>query len=715
MGKPKKTSKITTKKKIPGKTRYVAKRVDAAMAANEDIDLKLNKRATRSNSKSGLVKIVNPEQLENKVKTSADDTKRKSRGKTLDVADRNRHSRSRSRERGTVEFKEGDNVISMKVGRGESREFPENDENINEDSEMESVESSDSPASSDEEVEFSSKSHSSSRSLMNDRSPSRSVESGEAESDSAHSSESGRQSPSPKKRKKVHSSHKLKSKVKRMQNYMVKKGLVDTSLNDAELERLMEEESEDEARYRASKSHRSRKRGKKSAPCHFDEHPDACRSPSEITVYKRAVPSISDKVKKRLDVNETPRQLSDKFRDLKFYDSIPNAHEIDLFLDRSRGATKRRKRSVRRSRSRSRSYSARRERERTRDRSRSRSRRRERNRYSEDQRHDHSRSISRLRDEDRDFGLEAEQHAEDLIREAEKAKAKMYEVPGKKTCFMSKDQAFIHSALVDQNYLTVAAHVNKAIKAKIQNFEYIDFAKLLPRDKIAEEEDDRLTWVNKGGYPVMVPAVDRELAGGITSIGKWDQAFRVFSDILTTKYPSKINELLQYSHVIATAAQTYTWENVYGYDKAFRIHISEYPERSWGVILQQAWNMRLNDRIRRDGTGPSSSGGQRATRKEPCRRFQRGNCSYGINCIYDHRCNICNKWGHGAHICRRRSGYNEGENRRSSGGQGYSSGNNQNKGGSGDKPPPAYSRDYKPSNNNNKKEPGPSASKTLSK
>ena len=41
-------------------------------------------------------------------------------------------------------------------------------------------------------------------------------------------------------------------------------------------------------------------------------------------------------------------------------------------------------------------------------------------------------------------------------------------------------------------------------------------------------------------------------------------------------------------------------------------------------------------------------------KKEPCRRFQRGWCNYGLNCKFEHRCTICNKYGHGAHLCRKR-------------------------------------------------------------
>ena len=39
-------------------------------------------------------------------------------------------------------------------------------------------------------------------------------------------------------------------------------------------------------------------------------------------------------------------------------------------------------------------------------------------------------------------------------------------------------------------------------------------------------------------------------------------------------------------------------------------HIAAYPNRSWAVILQQAWTMRLKDRNYNNGNGENSGGNQ---------------------------------------------------------------------------------------------------------
>ena len=252
-----------------------------------------------------------------------------------------------------------------------------------------------------------------------------------------------------------------------------------------------------------------------------------------------------------------------------------------------------------------------------------------------------------------------EEQADCLIREAEHNKARMLDVQGESN-ELSKHidkGTLLHSVVVDEGYLTVAAHIDEQLYRKILNFEYIDFSKLLPRDRLTAEDDNCLTFVNKGGIPFLVPASDSREHGAINSYSKWDQAFRVYTDIVTAKLPFKTTELIQYQHVIYTASQTYIWDNVYAYDRDFRMHISCNPFRTWAVILQQAWSMRLKDRL---GYNANNNFPNRSTqsqspstpKRELCRRFQRGKCHYGLSCKFEHRCAICNKFGHGAHVCR---------------------------------------------------------------
>ena len=116
------------------------------------------------------------------------------------------------------------------------------------------------------------------------------------------------------------------------------------------------------------------------------------------------------------------------------------------------------------------------------------------------------------------------------------------------------------------------------------------------------EDMQKMVMVNKGGMSYWVPMSDKQ--NSISNYNKWDQAFRVYLDIYTSKYPECTSELIQYGHMIQTATFSYAWENVALYDREFRRHMERYPDHICGVILQQAWTMFLKDRV--NGT-PSNS------------------------------------------------------------------------------------------------------------
>ena len=187
--------------------------------------------------------------------------------------------------------------------------------------------------------------------------------------------------------------------------------------------------------------------------------------------------------------------------------------------------------------------------------------------------------------------------------------------------------------------------------------DYVDFSKLLPYNKVSIEDDHRMEMVNYGGQTFWVPASDKNQIS-ISNFSKWEQAFRVFSNIYTQQHQGRASELIQYNHIIHTAFLTFAWDNVYQYDKEFRLHLSRHPEHSWSVILQQAWTMYLKDRVsntsaQNNGSANSPGGGRGAKSKKICFDFNSGYCSYGSRCKFDHRCGVCGKYGHGTYNCRK--------------------------------------------------------------
>ena len=259
-------------------------------------------------------------------------------------------------------------------------------------------------------------------------------------------------------------------------------------------------------------------------------------------------------------------------------------------------------------------------------------------------------------------------HAQEMVKEAEAAIAQMFQTPGNVPPtaeglvnnmvdqFLNEARnqqvALHHSAIVDENYLVIGAHLDKTLIDKIVNHEYVDFTRLIPKDKLVlREEDHRMEIVNKGGFNYFVPVADRKCSS-ITNFHRWEQAFRIYSNVFTKRYPHKASELIQYNHIIYTASLSYVWDNVYQYDKEFRLHLSHYLQRSWAVILQQVWSMCLRDRLKFEYSNNNKHSPN--ARKKTCRWFNKGKCTAGKSCRYDHRCDECGKWGHGAHICRRK-------------------------------------------------------------
>ena len=135
--------------------------------------------------------------------------------------------------------------------------------------------------------------------------------------------------------------------------------------------------------------------------------------------------------------------------------------------------------------------------------------------------------------------------AEQMLRDAEAAKARIYEVPG---TFNKQNHDFV----MDESYLLVGNNVQDSVRSKIINGEYVDFVKLLPHDRVSMEEDNRMEMINKGGMSYWVPIADRENTSTINGFNKWEQAFRVFSNIYSSQYPEKAGELIQYNRGIHT-------------------------------------------------------------------------------------------------------------------------------------------------------------------
>ena len=267
-----------------------------------------------------------------------------------------------------------------------------------------------------------------------------------------------------------------------------------------------------------------------------------------------------------------------------------------------------------------------------------------------------------------------EEKSDKIIRDAEASKARILPATG------NDIPSFLHhthSVLTDENFLVVGSHMDSGTVDKIQRGEYIDFGRLIPKDRIIAHDEQCLEMVIREGRMYYVPANEGTTISGFP---KWEQAFRVFSNIYTKLHPNRSSELIEYNHIIHTIASTYTWDNVYMYDKDFRMHMAQNPRCNWSVILQQAWSLRLKDRLNNSnshsGLAMSGNSGTSANGRinEPCKRFNRGYCSFGTSCKFEHKCSYCHKYGHTILTCRKLAADQEKANKNSRKRDSYSGG-----------------------------------------
>ena len=154
-----------------------------------------------------------------------------------------------------------------------------------------------------------------------------------------------------------------------------------------------------------------------------------------------------------------------------------------------------------------------------------------------------------------------EQRADRMIREAETSKARMLDVSGRgqfvdsspvnnqiaqsfvpRNTFNSQvvvpynngwQSKLVHSMMVDESFMLVAAHISDNLRLRIEEGQYVDFARLLPQDRVVDEEDNHMVMLQEGNQCFYVPASERERTSGISSFTRWEQAFRVYADIYT--------------------------------------------------------------------------------------------------------------------------------------------------------------------------------------
>ena len=222
--------------------------------------------------------------------------------------------------------------------------------------------------------------------------------------------------------------------------------------------------------------------------------------------------------------------------------------------------------------------------------------------------------------------------------------------------------------MTDDDFFHLMCHIDPALFCKIEQGEFVDLDKLLPRDKLASNtrvsDENRMEWVQRDGGTFLVPA---NRVPKINSFRRWEQAFRVYTTIYCGANPQRAKEIWQYISVINTAANAYIWDNVYNYDITFRRLMAFNPSRSWLVVYNQMWNLSMRDPLPKNNNY-QSSGGRFAennnTRQnnnqhikikpDYCWNFNKGlRCKFAGRCKFIERCSYCDSTNHGVYSCHK--------------------------------------------------------------
>ena len=276
---------------------------------------------------------------------------------------------------------------------------------------------------------------------------------------------------------------------------------------------------------------------------------------------------------------------------------------------------------------------------------------------------------------------EARSHGDKAVIEAEKFCAEVA-APNPGTDQIPYDSNIntipnIGVGVSDDDFFHLTCHIDPTLIHKIENGEFIELEKLLPKDKLgSRNEENRLEWVQRDGGTFLVPA---QKDSNISNFRRWEQAFRAYATIYCRANPHRAKEIWQYVTVINTAASSYIWDNVYNYNIIFCHLMAFNPSRSWAVTYNQMWNLSMRDPIPRgnnnsgqrfggsfgnypnnsyrsnSGKGGGPTGGATHSGKKKsdyCWNFNKGvPCRFGTKCKFIERCKYCDSPSHGVNAC----------------------------------------------------------------
>ena len=147
----------------------------------------------------------------------------------------------------------------------------------------------------------------------------------------------------------------------------------------------------------------------------------------------------------------------------------------------------------------------------------------------------------------------------------------------------------------------------------------------------------------------------------VTSLDSWHRTWSWYLLAVMHFYPQKAVEMIRYQDRIITAAERYSFDSWYSYDRAFRLKLSHDPSLRWDRLDSDLWSFwcaaqarPLYSRCHRyEHLQTACPAGKpfRSTKTKDgctiCLRFNNSSCPNASKCRFAHVCLKC-EGGHPA-------------------------------------------------------------------
>ena len=214
-------------------------------------------------------------------------------------------------------------------------------------------------------------------------------------------------------------------------------------------------------------------------------------------------------------------------------------------------------------------------------------------------------------------------------------------------------------------YVRTADHVVDAVRQKIWQDMYVDFASLLPG--VHHSSDQReLVASPSASDPDLVEWRRTKPTRQVDSLVKWNQCWAAFSVLHLVVYPERAAQLIQYGAFISHNSYDRSFPHAYDYDVAYRQGRSKDPDPNWAVVdpcLFTAYIMRSTPSGVTSDASVGSSGKALSAKASktfqdspklpyPCKLYNTAKGCFRKYCKFTHKCSNCETKGHTQQACK---------------------------------------------------------------